>query len=212
MKWFIVWTGNKYSVKYVNHLRKNLPGKMACLTDHQNLPSGIEKIDVTSYDLDGWWNKMLLFDPRLRGDEPACFVDLDTVVLGPPTKLAELTESEKFAFGVCRNFQHEIGNVAWPCKYGSCVMTFATGFGKDIYDQFMKHRDTFIKSAGKYGDQHLIERLYPQAEFLQDYLPDGFFVHKTKLDYLTPNASLGIFAGKETPENTHHKWIRDMWP
>lgn len=48
------------------------------ITDQDlNLP-GIKSINVSSFDLDTWWNKMLIFHPMFFGEYTNLYFDLDT--------------------------------------------------------------------------------------------------------------------------------------
>src|SRR3546814_12241945 len=52
------------------------------------------------------------------------YLDLDTVVAGD---LAPLAGWDAGPFGLCANFTRLAGHSAWPCRYGSCVMSLAEG-------------------------------------------------------------------------------------
>src|SRR3546814_6635115 len=75
------------------------------------------------------WGKMALFSTALRGAGRWVYLDLDTVVAGD---LAPLAGWDAGPFGLCANFTRLAGHSAWPCRYGSCVMSLAEGWGDSV--------------------------------------------------------------------------------
>jgi hypothetical protein len=78
-----------YNIKYVerlyNGVKDNLgvPFKLFCLTDSKwktSLP--IEFVDVTNYQLDTWWNKLVMFDSSVSGPDVNLYLDLDVKIVG----------------------------------------------------------------------------------------------------------------------------------
>ncbi len=66
-----------------------LPFEFVCLTDHpRNLSKEIIQKGAEKPALDGWWNKIRLFDRSLFSDE-FLFLDLDTIILKDLTPLIE---------------------------------------------------------------------------------------------------------------------------
>lgn len=210
-----VWTGDRYPVEYVERLRdmikRHAPGvkhRLLCLTDNSDRVEGVTMIDITSAGLRGWWAKMVLFDPFIRGTVPTIYFDLDTVIVDTLRPLIDL----ETRFAVCANFTKRSGKINYPCGYGSCVMKLAPGFGGDIWRSFDAQRNIMMNEAGVYGDQYVIERLSPNADLLQDVLPTGYFVGRREFDDEVPEgASIMIFAGKTKPHNTNHPWIKEHW-
>lgn len=217
-----VRTGTAYGIEYVQILRNMIarhcpiPFTLTCLTDQPDQVPGVTFVDVSALGLTGWWAKMAVFDPALRrAARPDCeqtgrtiYLDLDTVIVGDLTPLV-LWGGE---FGICENFTRKAGHPSWPCRYGSCVMSLAPGWGAQVYTEFMENRQEYMTRAGKYGDQHAIERIAPHAEYLQDELPAGFFVGRRAFTESQPvGASLMIFAGPHKPHNTKIKWLRETW-
>jgi hypothetical protein len=209
-----VRTGTKYGPEYVSRLEAGVarylkrPHKFVCLTDRPwEVPLSVA-IDIGETGLMGWWGKMALFEFAARRRERVIALDLDTVVSGSLEPLADL----EVEFGICENFTRAAGNLSWPCRYGSCVMTLAPGFGGQVWTQFRERQGELVAAAGHYGDQWVIERLVPAASLLQPILPAGFFLGYRDLDDEQPSGcSLVIFAGKSKPHNSPHQWIADAW-
>lgn len=207
----LVRVGTRYSVEYVEKMRNMIrrhcrsDHRIICLTDQ---PEQVEGVTMLPASLPKWWSKMLLFDPRVRGQGRCIYFDLDTVICGDLSPLIHLETQ----FGICANFTRRAGHLEWPCSYGSCVMTFEEGWGDDIYQAFSEASARIMETSGRYGDQYAIERLMPCATLLQDVLPPNYFVGRREMTSKRPvGAALLIFAGREKPHNTPHEWIRKEW-
>ena len=205
-----VRTGSKYGIDYVAKLRNmvasHLPTdhRFICLTDQPETLEGVEMIPIKG--LSGWWAKMALFSPDVRGSGKCIYFDLDTVIIGDLSPLANIGAD----FATCANFTKAV-MPKYPCKYGSCVMVLADGFGADIWRSFMAESQRIIASC-KYGDQQAIEHLYPDAVLLQQVLPDGYMVGRRDFSDERPeNAAIMIFAGQHKPHNTPHAWLKEAW-
>ena len=213
-----VRTGTKYGIQYVERLRnmvkRHLPvdHEFICLTDQPEDVDGITFIPIGEWSgmLPGWWAKMLLLSNAWRGDLRTIYLDLDTVVVGDLTPLAEYDG----AFALCRNFTQLSGHPTWPCKYASCAMSIPPVFGAHLWDYFMRYRETLIEEC-RYGDQQAIERLYSDPVFLQEVMPAGFFLGKRDLgDHMTAppdEAAIVVFGGASKPHNSPFKWVREAW-
>lgn len=208
-----VRTGYKYSPDYVFRLKAmvarhlSLPHRFTCFTDDPAALPGIHTIDI-GREAPGWWGKMELFAHQANSTSRLVYLDLDTVVAGDLSPLAQLGVE----FGICGSFTRAAGNKQWPCGYGSCVMVMAPGFGAEIAEQWRLKAGRLMQEAGRYGDQWVIERLHPTATILQDVLPPGFFLGYRDLQTARPEGcSLVIFAGSAKPHNCDEEWIKDAW-
>ena len=211
-----VWTGKKYEMVYVRKLysmvTKHLPQvfRAVCLTDHDEVPLGVERVDISRHHLPQWWGKMALFDPVWRQDETVLYLDLDTVIVGSLTVLANVRD-----FAICESFVLAGGHPNWPCRYGSCVMVLGPKTPTDVFTRFMGNRSSLVQQAGQYGDQKVIEILVPDATLLQHELPTGFFMDRRELllhKKVKPQAtSVVAFAGPLRPANCDIPWIQEAW-
>src|SRR5262245_43788508 len=106
-----VRTGLIYPFEYVVKLRNmvsrhfRLPYTFYCLTDQPERCEGVGFIDVTKLGLPGWWAKMVLFEPQWRSNNDVIYFDLDTVVIGDLTPLADVPGE----FAICENFARLAG-------------------------------------------------------------------------------------------------------
>jgi hypothetical protein len=209
-----VWTGNKYSPEYVEKLgrgvRRHLqvPHRLVCLTDRTEQIDNFEMVDISGYKLPGWWAKMLVFRPELRGSGRAVYVDLDSV---PVSDLSPLLRN-RANFAICENFTRLAGNTKWPCRYGSCVMTFAGGWGEHVWHAFHHDHQHHMQVAGNLGDQFAIQELVPNAPYLQNMLPPGFFLgYRDLREEPPPGTALVIFAGRNKPHECRVDWVQREW-
>ena len=200
-----VRTGTRYGIEYVAKLRDMvarylpIPHRFVCLTDQPETLDGVEMVPAP---LPGWWAKMAVFS--LPGKR--LYLDLDTVIIGDLTPLAEVDAP----FATCANFTRAV-NPAYPCQYGSCIMVMADGFGADVWHAFMAEKDRIMECC-RYGDQQAIEQLYPDAVLLQDVLPEGYLVGRRDFTDTRPEgAAVMIFAGRHKPDNTPHGWLKEAW-
>jgi len=207
-----VRTGTKYPADYVYRLKiavaRNLatPHWFICLTDRPDDLEGIETRYISG--LPGWFGKMALFDPGWRSGVRVLYFDLDTVICGPLDPLVSVNAE----FGICENFTRIAIKKPHPCRYGSCVMTLGPRLDGRLLDEFSKDKDRLIDAAGIYGDQWIIERLYPDAVLLQYVVPNGFFRGYRDFTETKPEGcSVAVFAGKHKPHNSEFAWVKEAW-
>lgn len=215
-----VRTGTKFSPAYLEKLaagvRRHLAGEvdLLCLTDRPDeVPAGMRAWDISALGLSAWWGKMALFSREMPARfERILYFDLDMIVTGDLAPLAAYAG----AFGICANFTRRAGFSYWPCRYGSCVMSFPRGALDDrIWRPFLARREALIEEAGKYGDQFTIQELYPDADLLQDVMPPRYFAHfKRDLDSRRrpgPETSVLVFGGPPRPHEVDVRWCKDLW-
>jgi hypothetical protein len=209
-----VRTGEKYNSNYVarlaHNVRRNLVGvdRFICITDQPERMAGIEMIPAP-VELEGWWAKMALFDPDLRGPGDCLYIDLDMIPIGD---LFPLTATGA-DFATCANFARAAGGKT-PCRFGSCVMWFAEGWGGEVWREFDAGRRYIIDSS-PCGDQQAIEFLVPNAALFQDHVPAGFFLNYRALADCPvgpPEAArLAVFGGNHKPHNAAPVWLERRW-
>lgn len=208
-----VRTGTKYGPDYVWRLQAMVSRHLAeahqfiCFTDDPASLTGIQTVDIGRAS-PGWWGKMELFGWQAKSRLPMVYLDLDTVIVGSLAPLARLDVE----FGICGSFTRAAGIHGWPCQYGSCAMVMAAGFGGHIAAAWKADRVGLMQSAGRYGDQMVVELLHPSATILQDALPEGYFLGYRDITERQPKGcAVVVFAGSHKPHNCEEKWIRDAW-
>ncbi len=214
-----VLTGDKYSVDFVTRLAAMVKAHLdrahdfICFTDRGAIadwPKRVWRVDVSALELPGWWAKMALFNPAIRGAGRTLYFDLDTVIVGDLAPLAAWQGD----FGICQNFTQLAGHATWPCRFGSCVMSFDAGWGLQVWEDFERDRDR-IMAASPRGDQEAIEALVPGAPYLQDALPGRFFLHyralKNHWNHPPQGTAVVVFGGRHNPDNFGPPWSRAAW-
>jgi hypothetical protein len=213
-----VRVGTKYGREYVARLAAMAyrchPGlqEFYCITDDPVSMPGVTAVRAEP-GLDGWWATMALFKSEWRRGRRVTYFDLDTVLCGYAAPLWRVEAQ----FGVCANFTRASGNLKWPCRYGSCVMTLREDLKDGIWQEFVRRgtEAKWLGSAHRYGDQYALERIAPNATLLQDVLPAGFFLGYRDLqrhqDGPPPGCAAVIFAGRHKPDNTTVPWVRERW-
>ena len=215
-----VWTGNdKYKMSDVEKIRNMVLRNCGiweviflCYTDQPEVPEGWMKVDLSYYPpsmIQGWWGKMQLFDTERRGMYPTVYFDLDTVIVGSIVPLFQY--AHEHYFGICSNFTREV-KPDYPCKFGSCVMTFHPEFGDEPYYVWTRLYGKLMQDAGQYGDQFVIQMMCPDAGILQGHMPRGFFVGRRNFkETLDPENAVMIFAGKHKPAQSRFSWVKEHW-
>jgi hypothetical protein len=183
LKW-----GNKYGPEYVNTLEQmvrrycTLPFEFVCFTEN---PTGLNHtVKVmplpTSYGVNGWWHKPLLFNPSLPLQDPQgtiLYIDLDVIIFRSIDNLFTYKPGE---FCVIRDF-NRCNNPAWN-KFNSSVVRWNIGQHPQIYRDFIKDPSSPVRRF--HGDQ---DWLFAQVKREESLL---WCVIKTALKILSLQACL----------------------
>lgn len=87
-------------------------------------------------------------------------------------------------------------------------MSMQDGWGLDVWSNFSMDNAPFYKR----GDQEAIEAIYPNATYLQDVTPAGYFLgYRDLTDRKPDGCAVVVFAGSHKPDNCPHQWIKDAW-
>ncbi len=181
----------------------------------------ITTIDVSGYELPGWWNKLLLFNPEIEypfgthrkiTECRRLFLDLDTVIVGNIDELA----SYDGRFCIMRGAQ-----VSY--RFGSALMSIAPNFGFKVWDDFKRWQldepDEHIKSAywlcEKTGDGNWIQLVLGDQDRWQDLYPDqlaSFKVHCGPFMGIPEGAKIIYFHGHPRPHDVANiGWMKRDW-
>ena len=188
----VLRSGGDYDLRYVEHLKAsfydniNHPAFFHALTDLGELTTGYRGLE---HNWPGWWSKIEIF--RIPG--PVIYMDLETIICGDLSPLADHIEKNPGHFVSLRSFRDELlasGVMAW---------------GKDcnvahIYDDF---RPGYLRRF--VGDQDYIRTKIEPDAFLQDILP-GVYSYKHHCRQAIPkDARLICFHGKPRPHEVN--WL-----
>jgi hypothetical protein len=204
-----VRAGTAYPFEYVTKLRNMVMRHLdcgytiVCLTDQPERCEGVTFVDVTELGLKRWWTKMILFATEWRERKKIIYIDLDTIIIGDITPLADVPG--EFAI-LERMTQHD-----YPSRYNSSVMVIGGGMAGFVWTSFDKNRAALMKAYERYGDGACLEELYPNAPSLQRLLPKGFFCHYRDITDTKPSAAMINFGGAYKPHDCPFAWARREW-
>lgn len=196
-----VKSGSKYGPEYVNKLYTSIkrfchsPIRFICLTDDINgLDHSIETIDIRQYQLEGWWNKALLFNKKcLKLDKPFIYIDLDEVIIDWLDPIFLLDSP----IMLIRDFTY--------FSYNSSIMRIDPKIMHTLYE------DYFNKNTPKSfpGDQDWITQTLQAAETF----PVSWFIsYRLHAQFMPPlGTKIVCFHGDIKPHNCTANWVKDYW-
>jgi hypothetical protein len=173
----VLRSGGDYRPEHVFRLQRQLAAHgetdFACLSDV--FLEGVETIPLR-WDWPGWWAKMELFRPDLRGD--FLFLDLDMTVRGP---LADFGASGALAL---------MRDVYRPGGLQSSIMFLPERDRPTIWNDWIRSPAHWMRRYPGGGDQAFLERHWlRRAKRLQDLTPGAIVSYKADV------------AGRGVPEN-----------
>jgi hypothetical protein len=215
--------GTKYGAEYVNRLyaavqrHTTVEYQFHCYTDDSDeLHPDVIVHDLPCVDLEGWWNKMYLFncDNGLTVGEQIFYIDLDTLITG---NIDHMLQNLPDHIVMLQDFYHGIAKSAG--KIASGLMTWRHGDYHHIWEQFIRDPNQAIASVRPHGDQHYIASQITQCAIWQELYPGqvvSFKVHCR--EGLPDGAKIICYHG--TPNipdsaekvNTSYVWTIDPQP
>lgn len=141
--------------------------RFVCLSDVQ-VPD-VECIPLTT-DWPGWWSKMEMFHPGIRGD--FLYMDLDTVIVGPIGDFFRPSE-----LVLLRDFYRN--GAKYKDGVGSGLMYLPEANRAKPWECFVANPAGVMKQHAVGGDQRFLERYYlKNALRWQDILPGQIVSYK----------------------------------
>lgn len=140
----------------------------------------------------GWWAKMNLFDPALKGD--ILFMDLDTVVVGPLDDVEGITD-----LALLRDFYRDGKKLKEGL--GSGLMFLPEAARAQVWDEWIANPNFNMRLYARSGDQGLLEKFYlNSAKRVQDLVPGQVVSWKVHCQHGVPQEARVIcFHGKPRP-------------
>jgi len=220
----VCW-GSKFPIEYVHNLKSmverntTVNHNFICLSDRKI--DGVET-RILKPGLDGWWNKLQLFDPAQRLGERVVNIDLDTLI---------------------------VNNIDWLLKYNGRFMGIEDVGSVNAHQPHLKGvMQTGVIAFNSYLNSDLWEKLYVNEEYRAQFRGDGECLNATispinrdLLQHLYPgklksykyqvypnrpddNTSIICFHGRPsiiqamnesvtTPMQTYQpqQWIKEYW-
>lgn len=166
------------------------PHRFVCLTDHRGLLGEHRWAFELHHDWGGWWSKIELF--RTPWLEPVLYCDLDNLIQGDITSLAEAAKGRRFI--MARDWDYPVLN--------SSLMYWDGDF-RWLYEGFRPEAAEAFKAMPLMGDQGYIESALATArvepDVWQDLIPGVF---RSRWDWAMgrlPEARMILWHGKPKP-------------
>lgn len=161
-----------------------------CLTD-VDVP-GVDCVPL-EHKWPGWWAKMELFAPRMKGD--FLFMDLDTIITGPLDDIEKVSE-----LTMLRDFYRD--GVKLKEGLGGGLMYLTEAARRAPWDDFMSN-PTASMAMNRRGEQHLLEQYYlNKAKRWQNVVPGqvvSWKVHCSQANKPPADARVICFHGVPRP-------------
>ena len=175
---------NEYDLEYVIRLRDGIARK----TKH------FEFFPIIERRWPGWWCKMALFEPHIKGD--LLYFDLDTVIADD---LSDIFAVKKLT--VLSDFNK-------PEIMASGMMFIPEAERAAVWEEWIKDPQKHIADRGKYfGDGGFLGRFWGNAHRWQDVLPGQVVSYKKHVrgKGIPPEARVICFHGKPRPRDVNWK-------
>lgn len=160
-----------------------------CLTD-VDVP-GVD-CKPLEHNWPGWWSKMNLFSPTLKGD--FLFMDLDTVIVGDLSDIGEVN-----TLTMLRDFYRDGKKLAEGL--GGALCFFPEADRAPVWEYWIKNPLLAMRLAGHKGDMQVFEQFYRNtADRWQDVLPGQVVSWKVHCkNGVPPGARVVCMHGKPRP-------------
>jgi hypothetical protein len=185
----VLRSGGEYGPEHVKRLQAQLAAvgelDFACLSDV--LIGGVATIPLR-WDWPGWWAKMELFRPDLRGD--FLFLDLDMSIVGSLDSFRQI------------NVLALMRDVYRPGGLQSAIMLLPERDRGLIWQEWIRSPQQWRARYRRGGDQAFLERFWlRKAQRLQDLAPGEIVSYKADVDGkgLPQSARVICFHGKPRP-------------
>lgn len=185
---------SEYTAKHVQALARQIEqyapfAQFQCLSDVK--VDGVETLPLT-HKWPGWWSKLELFRPDLRGD--FLFMDLDTVIVGSLDDIASVSK-----LTMLRDFYRDGKKLKEGL--GSGLMFLPESARSVVWDDFTTNPSLAMRLHARGGDQTLLETHYmhPAARW-QDEVPGQVVSWKVNCARgVPPDARIICFHGQPRP-------------
>lgn len=190
----VLRSGGDYKPSHVHALQKQVAhwaplATFECLSDVE-IP-GVKTTPLV-HGWPGWWSKMELFRPELRGD--FLFMDLDTVIVGPLDDFDSVS-----SLTILRDFYRNGKKLKEGLQ--SSLMFLPESERRGPWDDFTTNPPMSMRLFARGGDQALLEMHYLHiAKRWQDVLPGQIVSWKVDCQHgVSPDARIICMHGKPRP-------------
>ncbi|GAB3099712.1 hypothetical protein G8770_03570 [Aestuariicella hydrocarbonica] len=188
----VLKTSDEYTIKHAQWLAAQMPW-IVCLSD---VPvPGVETIRLR-YDWPGWWSKMELFRPDLKGD--LLYFDIDTVITGDISALFNVGKTTM------------LSDFYKPHMPASGLMYIAQQDKAIAWHHWMKKPEANMRQCRTrehWGDQGFLRKHLPHQRW-DDVLPGQIVSYKVHCQRGLPaTAKVVCFHGQPRPWDVKKHWI-----
>lgn len=185
---------SEFTPKHVQVLQKQIEkyapfASFECISDVK-----IEGVETRKleHNWPGWWAKMNMFSPMLKGD--FLFIDLDTVIVGD---LDNILAVDKLC--LLRDFYRD--GVRLKEGLGGALSFFPEAERADVWEYWIRNPLMAMRMAGHKADMEIMERFFRNtAARWQDLLPGQVVSHKVHCaNGVPPNARIVCMHGLPRP-------------
>lgn len=199
----VLRSGGAYTPKHVQRLhhqwKQHFDGdyNFVCLNDVLSETTHIDGVDYIplAFDWPGWWAKVEMYRPDLEGLGRILYMDLDNTIVGDMSEIAAYDGTAAAP-----------SDFNYPSLPSSCIINFAPGAMRHLWDTFMSDRKYWMtegdkKRAPHYGDQILLTKVYgPSIDRFQDLVPGQVLSYKRDCrDGVPQGARIIQFHGTPKP-------------
>lgn len=167
----------EYDIDYVEHLRDGVEkyASFACIS---NVDVPCERIP-SKHDWPGWWSKMELFSPDIKGD--FLYLDLDTLIVG------DIGDLFVGCFTMLSDFYH-------PSRLASGMMFLPEKDRSAVWEEWIKAPEEIMPKYRGWGDGGFIAEVMPNAARWQDIRPGQVVSYKAHVRKSTRASETGAGA------------------
>lgn len=200
LKWGTLY-GPEYVNKLYNNLCKNItvPYEFICFTEDTTNVLAPTK-PLPKLNLEGWWNKLWLFNPQLPiKNDRVFYIDLDTMILG---NIDHILSNLNKGLYMLRDFYR-------PTGYGSGLMSWNLNEQFYLWELFQveKLKRPLLQLPG-HGDQGFIEHYAhkPIYAFQEEFPGDVVSYKVHRIRDKVEGGKIMCFHGKPRPHEVPELW------
>lgn len=173
----------EYDTDYVDHFLRGLGEQL----------EGYEFMLLEVSMWPGWWSKMNMFRPEIKGD--LLYFDLDTMIVGPLDDIMSVT-----SLTVLSDFN--VTN-----RMASGMMFIPEHEREPIWEAWIKNPEEHMRQWGGHGDGGFLSQFWEGAARWQDLFPGQVVSYKNHCRGRTvpKEASVVCFHGRPRPREVHWK-------
>lgn len=172
----------EYDTDYVDHI----------LSGIQREVDGYEFMLLGNSEWPGWWSKMSLFDPSIKGD--LLYFDLDTMIVGPLDDIMNV------------NTVTVLSDFNVPNRIASGMMFIPEKDRPEIWQAWIENPKSHMDRWRGLGDGGFLSQFWEGAARWQDLFPGQVVSYKNHCTRGVPsNARVVCFHGRPRPRDVRWK-------